>query len=172
MATTISAQVTFGGVDVRQGRPFGCVYCLTMFHMGINFTWFHTTTLFLTSWRSCKPISCDIKFTDSKDPCSSCLQVMGRVNLGFMSVKNQTLKWKKIEKYVGDLLYYVALRIANYCHTPLPCLTKRSGRTCLAILLIMAKGGTWVLEQPHSSLVFRHPRFQMILRYVKEPWHL
>lgn len=33
-------------------------------------------------------------------------------------------------------------------------------RTCLAMLLVMAKKGVWVLEQPSSSLVFRLKRFQ------------
>lgn len=34
------------------------------------------------------------------------------------------------------------------------------GRTVLAMLLVMAKKGVWVLEQPSSSLVFRLKRFQ------------
>lgn len=34
------------------------------------------------------------------------------------------------------------------------------GRTVLAMLLVMAKKGVWVLEQPSSSLVFRLQRFQ------------
>ncbi|CAK9079922.1 unnamed protein product [Durusdinium trenchii] len=35
-----------------------------------------------------------------------------------------------------------------------------AARTCLAILLVMAKRGVWVLEQPSSSLAFRLRRFQ------------
>ena len=40
----------------------------------------------------------------------------------------------------------------------------------LALILVMAKNGTWVLEQPFSSLVFRHPRFQQLLKYTTVPW--
>lgn len=36
-------------------------------------------------------------------------------------------------------------------------------RMILAIFLIVARGGVWVLEQPSSSLVFRHPRFKELL---------
>lgn len=37
-------------------------------------------------------------------------------------------------------------------------------RTFLAISLIVARGGVWVIEQPSSSLVYRHPRFQQMLQ--------
>ena len=39
-------------------------------------------------------------------------------------------------------------------------------RTLLAILLIIARGGVWVIEQPSSSLVYRHPRFQQMLSLI------
>ena len=39
-------------------------------------------------------------------------------------------------------------------------------RTYLAMLLIMAKKGVWVLEQPSSSIVFRLPWFQELCRKV------
>ena len=47
-----------------------------------------------------------------------------------------------------------------------PCLFHR---TYLAMILIMAKKGVWVLEQPASSLVFRLPCFQELCRTVKDP---
>ncbi|CAL1139171.1 unnamed protein product [Cladocopium goreaui] len=37
-------------------------------------------------------------------------------------------------------------------------------RMILALILIMSRGGVWLLEQPVSSLVFRHPRFRELLR--------
>ena len=40
---------------------------------------------------------------------------------------------------------------------------KMQRRTFLAIVLIIARGGVFALEQPGSSLVFRHPRFQYLL---------
>ena len=46
----------------------------------------------------------------------------------------------------------------------------RFRRMILAILLIMARGGVWVLEQPVSSLDFRHPRFQLLLKYCTVSW--
>ena len=39
-----------------------------------------------------------------------------------------------------------------------------SCRFVLLALLIYAKGGTWTLEQPISSLMFRHRRFQWLLK--------
>lgn len=42
-------------------------------------------------------------------------------------------------------------------------------RTYLAILLILAKKGVFVLEQPASSLVFRLPCFQELCRTTKVP---
>ena len=49
-------------------------------------------------------------------------------------------------------------------------------RTCLAMYLIMAKKGVWVLEHPSSSLVFRLPSLQQLLRrvqatYVRSTFH-
>ena len=38
------------------------------------------------------------------------------------------------------------------------------GRTVLAMLVVMAKRGVWVLEQPASSIVMRLKRFQQLLR--------
>lgn len=35
------------------------------------------------------------------------------------------------------------------------------------MLLVMAKNGTWVLEQPSTSLAFRLRRFQQILRKTR-----
>ena len=37
-------------------------------------------------------------------------------------------------------------------------------RFCLLALLIQAKFGTWTLEQPFTSIIFRHTRFQWLLR--------
>ncbi|CAK9096788.1 Uncharacterized protein SCF082_LOCUS45422 [Durusdinium trenchii] len=37
-------------------------------------------------------------------------------------------------------------------------------RTCLALLLIIARGSTFVIEQPNSSLLYRHPRFNALMR--------
>lgn len=45
-----------------------------------------------------------------------------------------------------------------------------TSRMILAILLIVARGGVWVLEQPASSLVFRHPRFRKLLEVSKASW--
>ena len=42
-------------------------------------------------------------------------------------------------------------------------------RTFLAMQLIAAKGGVWVLEQPSSSLAFRMRRFQELLGKQKVP---
>ena len=39
-------------------------------------------------------------------------------------------------------------------------------RIALAILLIVARGGTFVIEQPKSSLLYRHPRFNQLLRLM------
>ena len=41
------------------------------------------------------------------------------------------------------------------------------GRMVLAFLLLISKQGVFVLEQPKSSLLYRHPRFQQLLRLVK-----
>lgn len=35
------------------------------------------------------------------------------------------------------------------------------------MILVMAKKGTWILEQPASSLVFRLKRFQELLQITK-----
>lgn len=43
-------------------------------------------------------------------------------------------------------------------------------RTILAIIFIMAKNGTWVVEQPSTSLWWRHPRFRELLRITPVPW--
>lgn len=43
-------------------------------------------------------------------------------------------------------------------------------RTVLAMMLVMAKQGVWVLEQPSTSLVFRLRRFQKILRMCRASW--
>ena len=42
----------------------------------------------------------------------------------------------------------------------------RLPRTCLLILAISAMGGTWVLEQPRSSLVDWHPRVRLLFRLL------
>ena len=47
---------------------------------------------------------------------------------------------------------------------------ERLSRTYLAMLLVMAKKGVWVLEQPFSSLVFRMDCFQQMCRTTKVPW--
>ena len=39
-------------------------------------------------------------------------------------------------------------------------------RTCLLILAISAMGGTWVLEQPRSSLVDWHPRVRLLFKLL------
>ena len=43
---------------------------------------------------------------------------------------------------------------------------------CLAILLILAKNGTFLIEQPASSILWRHPRMQELLRIVTVTWKL
>ena len=43
-------------------------------------------------------------------------------------------------------------------------------RMILAIYLIMSRGLCWVLEQPSSSLVFRLPRFQELVRRATASW--
>ena len=40
-------------------------------------------------------------------------------------------------------------------------------RMCLAIRLILAKSGTYVLEQPVSSIIWRHPRMQQLLQVTR-----
>lgn len=42
-----------------------------------------------------------------------------------------------------------------------------TSRSCLVCLLVMALGGYWVLEQPASSLMFRHPRMQQLCQLAK-----
>ena len=42
-------------------------------------------------------------------------------------------------------------------------------RFILLALLIYAVHGTWTLEQPHSSLMFRHKRFQWLLKRLVAP---
>lgn len=51
----------------------------------------------------------------------------------------------------------------------LPQKNSLSLRTFLAMILIMARGCVWVLEQPSSSIVFRHPRFQALLQLTTVP---
>ena len=47
-------------------------------------------------------------------------------------------------------------------------------RVCLLLLLAMAVGSTWLLEQPASSLVFYHTRMREMLKCLGErvrvPW--
>ena len=43
-------------------------------------------------------------------------------------------------------------------------------RMSLAIYLILAKSGVWVLEQPSSSMIWRHPRMQQLLRVTRVAW--
>ena len=38
---------------------------------------------------------------------------------------------------------------------------------CIAIIFLLSKQGVFVVEQPRSSLLYRHPRFQTILRMVR-----
>lgn len=42
----------------------------------------------------------------------------------------------------------------------------------LAIRLIICRGGVFVIEQPATSVVFRHPRFNELLKLVTETWLL
>ena len=44
-------------------------------------------------------------------------------------------------------------------------------RTILAMILIQSVGGCWVLEQPSSSLVFRLPKFQLLLKLTRAAQH-
>lgn len=40
---------------------------------------------------------------------------------------------------------------------------------CLAIYMVLAKVGTWLLEQPSSSMIWRHPRMQQLLKVSRVP---
>ena len=42
-------------------------------------------------------------------------------------------------------------------------------RMCLAIYLVLDKKGTWVLEQAASSMIWRHPRMQQLLKVARVP---
>ena len=48
--------------------------------------------------------------------------------------------------------------------------TRTPVRTFLAMLLVMAKKGVWVLEQPATSIAFRLRGFQDLLRKTTVPW--
>ena len=43
-------------------------------------------------------------------------------------------------------------------------------RFVMLALLIHAKNGTWTLEQPSSSLLYRHERFQWLIKKFKVTW--
>ena len=45
-------------------------------------------------------------------------------------------------------------------------------RTLLAIYLIISRGGVWLIEQPSSSLLYRHPRFEELLKMQTVVRHL
>lgn len=49
-------------------------------------------------------------------------------------------------------------------------LTCSHGRMCILIYIILAHQGHFTIEQPSTSLLFRHPRFQQIISLVKESW--
>ena len=42
-----------------------------------------------------------------------------------------------------------------------------AARTCLLILLVLAMGGAWVIEQPAHSVLEYYPRFRVIWKMVK-----
>lgn len=45
-------------------------------------------------------------------------------------------------------------------------------RMCLILLLIVARGGSWLLEQPASSLMAEYPRFKyFVCEAFRAPWH-
>ena len=44
------------------------------------------------------------------------------------------------------------------------------GRMCLLIILILAHQGNFTIEQPSTSLIFRHPRFRQLISMFKVPW--
>ena len=43
-------------------------------------------------------------------------------------------------------------------------------RMCLLIYLILAHQGHFTLEQPATSLMFRHPRFRQLLEVIRDSW--
>ena len=40
----------------------------------------------------------------------------------------------------------------------------------LAFILCLAKHGVFIVEQPRSSLLYRHPRFQLLLKVCRASW--
>ena len=52
----------------------------------------------------------------------------------------------------------------------LPNLGATMRRMCILIYMILAHMGTFTIEQPSTSLLFRHPRFQQIVGLVKVAW--
>ena len=49
----------------------------------------------------------------------------------------------------------------------LPGISVCAGRVSLLLLLIQMAGGAWVVENPASSVVFKHDRLQWLLRFLK-----
>ena len=45
-------------------------------------------------------------------------------------------------------------------------------RMVLLAMMIDAKGGIWTLEQPSSSIIWRHHRFQLLVKMYKASQHL
>ena len=83
-------------------------------------------------------------------------------SLGERGVKFSTWNYRSEIQYLHAILFlfYKVSRLKPWFQW----------RTFLAIILLLAKGGVFVLEQPHSSLVFRHPRFQKLLRLTTVSW--
>ena len=56
------------------------------------------------------------------------------------------------------------MRLSYTCSLVHPC------RFCLLAWLLMSRGAHWCLEQPVTSLMYRHRRFQELCRAVVVPW--
>ena len=53
-----------------------------------------------------------------------------------------------------------------------PYIIELPGRMCLLIYLVLAHEGHFTLEQPATSLIFRHPRFLEIISKIKATWYM
>lgn len=67
-----------------------------------------------------------------------------------------------------DMHAYKTRRLRIYgvddCFLPYGGHWRRLSRTILVLMMVSALAGTWVVEQPHSSLVVRHRRFRSLVR--------